>query len=168
SVATAEPANTTTTAVTRRLATTILSQLNSSYFTTKCRFPSLLSYPQGAGQQIEGPGGRNGLDCAHSSPSPSSCDWQRGHFSGMARWDSIARVQRGPSEGARCASRRPLLPPDHHTTPSNAASPFPHSTHHSCPQPPPPLWPSPHTFPPGGRQNVVPARPAKSQICADF
>ena len=53
-------------------------------------------------------------------------------------------------------------------TPSNTVSPVPRSTHYSCPTPPPPLWPSPHTSPPGEQQSEAPARPTKWQTVAVF
>ena len=73
-----------------------------------------------------------------------------------------------PSEAARCASRRTFPPTRPQITPSNAASPYPHSTRYSCPIPPPPLSPSPHTSPPGERQSGAPAQPTKWQNGADF
>ena len=42
------------------------------------------------------------------APRPTSAHWERG-----LGCPQRARVQRGPSEAARCASRRPLPPPDH-------------------------------------------------------
>jgi len=46
---------------------------------------------------------------------------------------------------------------------SDAASPSPRSTHHSCPPQPPLLWPSPHTSQPASLQNGVPVRREESR-----
>ncbi len=102
--------------------------------------PTLLfSLLPDGGLEAGGPGGGSGLDCARPT-----------------------RAFRG-----RTLREQETTPaPWPQITPSNAASPYPRSTHRSCPPPPPPLWPSPHTSPPGGRQNGAPAQPAKSQTGA--
>ena len=51
-------------------------------------------------------------------------------------------------------------------TPSNAALPFPRSTHRSCPPPRPRLWPSPHIFRPDGPRSGGLARRAEWRTAA--
>ena len=137
-------------------------------------FFSLLSCPKCGGREVDGPGGGSGLDRARHSHPPNperaetrSCPRRALSYRALsASKKNCLPTPSHHSEAARCASRRPLLPPGHHAIPSNAASPCPRSTHHSCPPPPPPLWPSPRTFPPGGRQSGAPAQPTKSRTGA--
>jgi hypothetical protein len=95
------------------------------------------------------------LFCAHRTSTVSSCAFceQGGHLAAPFLILLRARVARAGDHSCLLAM----------ITPSNASSPFPHSTHHSCPIPPPPLWPSPQTSPPDEQQSGAPVRPTKCQ-----
>ncbi len=85
--------------------------------------------------------------------------WRRTSLKrGWHRSRRLAARSRVPTPG-RGASTDALIGDRTRVTLSNAVSPSPRSTHHSCQTPPPPLWPLRHTSQPASRQSEAPVRP---------
>ncbi len=174
----------------RRMIAISLSGINRSrHQSRRCFF---LSPPLvGQGNQSSWVAGQDSTACnfvTRPTPSAPRRAFSRARASGSFNsWGAAkaaldcARLSHPPTPSA---PKRALVPGEHsfivrvlrarrapgHSLPPkllDAASPCRRSTHCSCPIPPPPLWPSPHTFPPGERQSGAPVRPTRWRTGAD-